>query len=687
MPRIAGLVRPVHSAPVLAILLCLAAFRTIGPAARRTSAAGPNCISTSGPLVPRAGHTATLLRDGTVLLAGDGASAERYDPAAGTWQLTGALQHVRRNHDAALLGNGKALVVGGELASVAATAEVYDPATGVWTATGSLTTARSSFTTTTLRDGRVLVAGGWSSDRGLEALRSAEVYDPATDVWLPVAAMTEARRSAAAALLADGRVLVTGGDDVGSAEVYDPLVNRWSSAGRMAESRTYHTATLLADGTVLVAGGFHDLASAELYDPVAGTWSVTGSMPRGRSGHTATLLADGRVLVAGGSSAIGAQASAEIYDPGTGAWTLAGSMSVGRERHTATLLHTGAVLITGGGARDAAAPAEIYAPAAGAWVAAGGGAEQRSGHTATLLADGRVLVAGGTLAGDAAATPPDAEIYTAGALPPGGPTERGLAAALLTLDDLPAGWEPLAPPVQRQNAGLSFCIAATPAPDSTPGWSAAFGFGGQPVGPLVELFGPLLVQTVHSYEAGEAERLMDATVQQAQTCTQPARASSTSEPLALAPLDDQSVAQRISIQIALGPAGPDGEGAAKTLDLRLDLIAIRQGNAITALAVYRAMAPEGDLLDLVGVTGDRRHRAHCSRAAGPGAEPVLMASLLAVQPSPEPREIRDRRRSGSTSALDLRVCGVFLYKTACIYLTDERASTVGESGHRKARGG
>jgi WD40 repeat protein len=224
---------------------------------------------------PRAGHTATLLPDGKVLVSADHygfhATAEVYDPATGTWSATGSMVSSRHGHTATLLPDGKVLVSGGYTISrrdhlYLATAEVYDPATGTWSATGSMASPRSSHTATLLPDGKVLVSGGYD---GYGTFAKAEVYDPAMGTWRVVHAMASSRSGHIATLLPNGEVLVTEGDLV---EVYDsasPLWP-WRTTGSMASPRRYHTATLLTNGKVLVSGGSDNnsaLATAELYTP------------------------------------------------------------------------------------------------------------------------------------------------------------------------------------------------------------------------------------------------------------------------------------------------------------------------------------------------------------------------------------------------------------------------------------
>ena len=175
--------------------------------------------------------------------------------------------------------------------------------------------------------------------------------------------MTIGRFFHAAILLANGKVLITGGLSAGtnlqSAEIYDPTTKTFTSAGNMTAVRMGHTSTLLPSGKVLLAGGGNGFGAsatntAELFDPTAGTFTATNVMTYQRSLHTATLLSSGQVLLAGGASnffAGGASSSisaAELFDPSTGNFTQTADMTALRESHTATLLQTGDVLVVGG---------------------------------------------------------------------------------------------------------------------------------------------------------------------------------------------------------------------------------------------------------------------------------------------------------------------------------------------------
>ena len=289
-------------------------------------------------------QTATLLPDGNVLVAGGGqtaaGSAELYNPATGKWTLTGNLHANRLGATATLLGNGEVLVAGGDAGGstymALSSAELYNPATGTWSLTGSMSTAREEQAATLLANGEVLAAGGLGA--GATPVSSAELYNPVTGKWARTGAMSAARQGENTTLLPDGDVLATagiGGAAGPFAELYNPAAGQWSPAigGSLPltcipaqDCRLDSTATLLGDGDVLVAGGLlgttsngGSSASALLYNPATGTWTATGSLNTGRIDQTASLLQDGQVLVAGGESFGNHKrtllASAELYTP------------------------------------------------------------------------------------------------------------------------------------------------------------------------------------------------------------------------------------------------------------------------------------------------------------------------------------------------------------------------------------
>ena len=320
----------------------------------------------------RTSHTANLLTDGTVLLAGGQgvATAEKYDPSTKKFtSTTGSMSAARDGHTATLLKTGKVLITGGQAsfgAAPYATAELFDPSTGMFTPTaGNMSVARTAHNATLLADGEVLITGGNTL--------TADLFDPASGMFTPTTGhMLAARLNDTATLLTNGKVLITGGlsgGAVATAELYDPSTKTFSATtGTMAEARTYHTATLLTTGPnagkVLVAGGSAMTAAAELYDPTLGTFSTIAPMTSTRQKQTATLLSDGTVLIAGGSESdanVNLLTAAELFDPNSGTFTGTGGMLTPRIAHTSILLKDGTVLVTGGlNEAGTLATAELY---------------------------------------------------------------------------------------------------------------------------------------------------------------------------------------------------------------------------------------------------------------------------------------------------------------------------------------
>jgi len=281
---------------------------------------------------PREEHMAVLLPDGRVLVVGGRAgldattlaSAEIYDPRRAAWARAGSMQDARYAAAVASLPNGEVLIAGGEgkglgpLSHPLRGAELYDPRRGIWRRTGAMHVARVDAAAAILPDGRVLVMGG--DDNYEHVVATAEVYDPRRGTWTLTTPMHGARAQAEATTLVDGRVLVAGGVTFAGpadgrpyaipadgCEIYDPRRATWTRTGSLLNARFGHGQVRLRNGRVLVAGGggFVDgetttLDDAEVYDPVRGTWVYAGRTSTHRSGQTATLLADGRVMVVGG---------------------------------------------------------------------------------------------------------------------------------------------------------------------------------------------------------------------------------------------------------------------------------------------------------------------------------------------------------------------------------------------------
>lgn len=326
--------------------------------------------------------------------------AARYDPVRGRWRRTAPIPMERFAHTASLLGDGQVLVAGGEVADGpgiaglkgTADSQLYDPAADRWRPTPTqMVNGRFAHTATVLDGGacrtgappgwcgKVLITGGAERAANRRSLDSVELYDPKTGTWTAGAPMATARQRHTATTLPDGRVLVVGGlgnrqvnaalgvkseqgQMEGSAEAYDPATGTWTAAGSMSVARSFHTTTVLDAaecrgrrpppwcGTVLVTGGLlaggieeplqtgTATATTEVFDPNtghgAGAWRPGPLLSTARQGHVAEQLFEGRVYVAGGDG----QGTAEVYDPALDKWTPTRPLAQNRSNATATRL-------------------------------------------------------------------------------------------------------------------------------------------------------------------------------------------------------------------------------------------------------------------------------------------------------------------------------------------------------------
>lgn len=350
--------------------------------------------------------------------------------ASGNWASTGTMRSARDGHTATLLVNGKVLVAGGTNNGVALTsAELYNGTTGTWASTGTMHVARTLARAILLPNGSALVVGGCVNDCLSATTRSAELYNPSSGTFTVTGSMIQARAEFGVALLANGQVLVVGGctayDANGclavtvKAEIYNPATGTWKATGALRGARHAMNATRLPSGKVVVAGGataaMDAINSSEIYDPATGIWTLGLKMVTARSDYASIMLGTGKILFMGGENINGVSIkNAELYNPSTGTFTATGNMTATREEHSAVLLANGHVLVSGGNNKTLTtqtplASAELYNPATGTWTATGSMSSARSGHTSTVLTNGHVVNAGGS---DAVNELDSAEQYT-----------------------------------------------------------------------------------------------------------------------------------------------------------------------------------------------------------------------------------------------------------------------------------
>lgn len=344
------------------VLSALAVVPLVAAPARAQTGAEGVWERTGSLSVPRFDHTMTLLRDGRVLAAGGRTqgttplvnfnTAEVFDPVTEQWTPTGPMNDYHWSHTATLLPDGRVLVAGGfggtsvgsgaNAQPVVDTAEIYDPATNQWTRTGSLNIRRALHTAERLPDGRVLVAGGRTCDQPPVATcnfqfvtNTAEIFNPATGQWTLTGSMSGPRHTTGSVVLLDGRVLVPAGFQGVNApsnggDVYNPATGTWSPIAPLNVARSRQGAMLLPDGRVFVAFGFQGGNTTEIYNPATNSWTLGPPLATssGRFNFAYQTLPNGKVMIASGQiPATGLSRSTDIYNPFTNQWEPGGLLN------------------------------------------------------------------------------------------------------------------------------------------------------------------------------------------------------------------------------------------------------------------------------------------------------------------------------------------------------------------------
>lgn len=367
-------------------------------------------IDSRSLLDPRTFHTATRLPDGRLLIVGgetyeaDGTASpttatEVIDFATSTSIPGPQLSEPRSAHTATLLTDGRVLVAGGGDSSfedglpTSSTAELFDPGSNTWSAPREMGVERRLHAATLLDDGRVVLWGGLDGSPSTSAPGLFLYFDPQTEAFSFDGWSSSPLAQPASALLPNGELL-SGSYNAVSLTIGDPL---WA---------TSNPQTLLPDGSVFLLG--YDIGLVRAADlHIAATTELIIPNPEGpnaaytsaRYDHAATLLPSGRILVTGGRfDPDSLQRQVVELDPLHHSAIIAGTMKRGRYRHTANLLPNGKVLIVGGGSDQGedARMSEIYDPSTRTFSDGARMAVARAGHTATVLPDGDLLIVGGT---------------------------------------------------------------------------------------------------------------------------------------------------------------------------------------------------------------------------------------------------------------------------------------------------
>jgi WD40 repeat protein len=397
----------------------------------------------------RCRHTATLLPDGSVLVIGgdrstteygetltDPGTAERWDPASGTWGAAGTLALPREGHAATLLPDGRVLVVGGNNRSKAP-AEVWE--SGRFRSAG-IPGYRNNPLAFLRSDGRVVVAFG-------DTRTVVDIWDPATEAWSTASSVPDGYGDM-------GRVVSLGGDEYlvgdlsGNVKKWNSLTNEWTDVGSDLRVPPGGRATWIGEHEILIGSMIYDVqrevvSAADtpsdweryrvglgdgsvlsvgiartwlwtLGAAVSGTWTDGHPIPFARL-STLAPIDDDRMLMAGGWVPDADLSRTLVVDDRSGSWDPTAGLRDARQQHVSVTLSDGRVLVAGGKQSQRAArprayssrpsgrtkkpleldTIEVWDPVTARWSSGGRMEVPRQRLTASVLDDGRVLLVGG----------------------------------------------------------------------------------------------------------------------------------------------------------------------------------------------------------------------------------------------------------------------------------------------------
>ena len=255
--------------------------------------------------------------------------------------LPGTMNDSRAFHNIVQLQDGRFMVIGGNqgpygsgsnyYTKILNTCEIYDPATGTWSNTANMFKHRAGATALVLPDGRVIVAGGSEGNASNNladvadllgtALKTTEIYNPATNSWTWGPNMSEPKAGAMAAVLNDGRWMIAGGithitifgldipDFSANISIYNPNTNSFSNAGTMKDKRALGAMTVMGNGNVFIAGGgggdilnIGPIRKTEVYNPSNSSTTRKSDLSKDSAFGVAITMADGTAMVIGGAN-------------------------------------------------------------------------------------------------------------------------------------------------------------------------------------------------------------------------------------------------------------------------------------------------------------------------------------------------------------------------------------------------